>query len=277
MPAKPTKKTDGSPTGYLIEIFSSYQGEGGSVSGSCFGKRQIFVRFAGCNLASGAYHTEGCVWCDTHESHNLHPTSYRVEIAPSTHSFDEFSNPAEIEKTIEHIRKLTTPDLHTISFTGGEPCFQSKFLIALNTRCHELGYKTFLETNACIPWQPEFGEFDYYSCDIKDRTAGAALEWQELAMEELEFISHVMAWEKKVYAKVVVTEDTQLEDIEWIAQELGRLNRPGRLCPLVLQMVTGPDSPSESKMSAFMAIAAKYISPDNLSLSVQLHKYIEIL
>jgi len=36
--------------GHLVEIFSSYQGEGGVVRGSCFGRRQIFIRFAGCNL-----------------------------------------------------------------------------------------------------------------------------------------------------------------------------------------------------------------------------------
>ena len=34
--------------GYLQEIFSSFQGEGAAIAGSCYGLRQIFLRFAGC-------------------------------------------------------------------------------------------------------------------------------------------------------------------------------------------------------------------------------------
>ncbi len=43
----------------MAEVFNSWQGEGGSVEGSAFGRRQIFARFAGCDLY--------CAWCDSRE------------------------------------------------------------------------------------------------------------------------------------------------------------------------------------------------------------------
>ena len=61
--------------GYIAEIFSSIQGEGGTVKGSCFGKRQIFIRFSGCNIASGAFKSTGCFWCDTSQA-QLRETEY---------------------------------------------------------------------------------------------------------------------------------------------------------------------------------------------------------
>ena len=51
--------------GYIQEIFSSFQGEGAAVEGSCYGLRQIFLRFAGCPIALGAHGTKGCIWCDS--------------------------------------------------------------------------------------------------------------------------------------------------------------------------------------------------------------------
>ena len=65
--------TENSTGGYLFEIFSSIQGEGGTVRGSCFGKRQVFIRFAGCNLANQGFNTSGCFWCDSRTSQNLKP------------------------------------------------------------------------------------------------------------------------------------------------------------------------------------------------------------
>ena len=73
--------------GYLAEIFSSFQGEGGSVRGSCFGKRQIFIRFAGCDLR--------CLWCDSAEYRNPKYPECRVETVPGTWQFEKVKNPID--------------------------------------------------------------------------------------------------------------------------------------------------------------------------------------
>ncbi len=60
----------------MAEVFNSWQGEGGSVEGSAFGRRQIFVRFAGCDLH--------CLWCDSKEYIDASRVSrWRYEVEPS--------------------------------------------------------------------------------------------------------------------------------------------------------------------------------------------------
>ena len=70
--------------GYLSEVFSSIQGEGGTVRGSCFGKRQIFVRFSGCNLAEGALGLTGCFWCDSPRAQKLKARRFEYEESPGS-------------------------------------------------------------------------------------------------------------------------------------------------------------------------------------------------
>ena len=82
----------------IIEIFSSFQGEG-----LLIGERQIFVRFAGCNL--------NCNYCDTNES--------------KSEKAGRLMTPGEVS---EEINKLLTPDCKTISFTGGEPSLYPDFI-----------------------------------------------------------------------------------------------------------------------------------------------------
>ena len=82
----------------IIEIFSSFQGEGLLV-----GQRQIFVRFAGCNL--------NCNYCDTNDS--------------KSEQSGKLMTPEEV---INEINKILTPDCKTISFTGGEPSLYPEFI-----------------------------------------------------------------------------------------------------------------------------------------------------
>ena len=118
-------------TGYVSEVFSSIQGEGGTVRGSCFGTRQIFIRLAGCNLANGAFNSAGCFWCDSREAQNSKPNYLKYEDAPGSQMLKNSENPAKPQELIKIINDLITPDLHSISFTGGEPLLQQERLIKL--------------------------------------------------------------------------------------------------------------------------------------------------
>ena len=129
--------------GQYSEIFSSIQGEGGTVRGSCFGKRQIFVRFSGCNLASGDFDSSGCFWCDSPDAKPLQVDEFRYEEVPGSQELKSANNPATPSRVVGIVKKLITPDLHSISFTGGEPLYQLDYAVDLaKTMKHENINKT---------------------------------------------------------------------------------------------------------------------------------------
>ena len=119
----------------IIEIFSSFQGEG-----LLIGERQIFVRFAGCNL--------NCNYCDTNDS--------KSEKSGTLMTPDEVT---------AEINKLITPDCMTISFTGGEPSLYPQFISEV---AKNFNLKIMLETNGTLPENIESIEkLDIVSLDIK--------------------------------------------------------------------------------------------------------------
>ena len=79
--------------GYLSEVFSSIQGEGGTVRGSCFGKSQIFVRFSGCNLVEGDFGYIGCIWCDSPGAQKLESVKFKYEENPGSQKLINSNNP----------------------------------------------------------------------------------------------------------------------------------------------------------------------------------------
>src|SRR3989338_8452144 len=104
--------------GYLLEIFSSYQGEG-----IYAGVRQIFIRLGGCNIR--------CNYCDTPESWTFQKT-YRVENPPESNVFETFDNPVGTADIISVVKEyIERAKYHSISITGGEPLVQTAFLQSL--------------------------------------------------------------------------------------------------------------------------------------------------
>jgi len=250
---------------FLVEIFNSWQGEGGSVEGSVFGRRQIFVRFAGCDLK--------CWWCD---SANYIIASkvprWRYEVEPFTGKFEHKPNPAKFEDVVSAILHLDTGDIHSISYTGGEPTLQTRNLSTLMKKMHELGFKNFLETNGSRPERiNEIAHLvDYASVDIKDATARATEDWKNLVLKEVESIRILKQSGVKTYAKLVVTQNTKEENVKWYAKLLKGL------APIVIQ----PREPIEISQIQLMRLyntAAKIMGRENVGLSFQVHKYLDVL
>ena len=280
--------------GYLSELFSSIQGEGGTVRGSCFGKRQIFIRFAGCNLANGAFNSSGCFWCDSLIAQNPTPKYFKYEEAPGSQVLKTENNPINADQFIKTLKDLITPDLHSISFTGGEPLQQIVFLLSIahKIKDHGIKYPLYLETNGSIRLDESqikdlSSLFKYCCCDLKDRFSKAAEidQWKNLIEIELDFIEILVQNGIEVFGKIVVTNETEIGDIKWISKIISEIKYPNdQSVGLAIQPVTLENTELEGKFSISLEhlnnifyAAAEFLSPENLTLSIQVHKFLNLL
>lgn len=159
MPATPATEL------LLIEVFSSLQGEGVFI-----GRRQLFVRLAGCNL--------DCAYCDTPFA--AQPT-WTAETAPGAAELSHFPNPASADALTTLIRdwQARFPSHHSLALTGGEPLLQAD---ALADWLPELGevIPVYLESNGTLSdaLARVLPRIDWISMDIKlASTAGSAVPW----------------------------------------------------------------------------------------------------
>ena len=163
----------------LVEIFSSLQGEGLLV-----GAKQVFIRFAGCNL--------DCAFCDTPK-----------EAVIKGISVDEV-----LEK-VKYLEKVSG-EHHSVSLTGGEPLLHVSFLQKLLPALKREGFKIYLETNGTLyrELRQVIKYIDIIAMDFKlPSSAAMAPLWRS----HKEFLK--IALKKRVFIKTVVTDKTQLADI----------------------------------------------------------------
>ncbi len=200
---------------YINEIFNSVQGEGPYV-----GVRQVFVRFAQCQLH--------CAYCDTPLSRNI-PHLCRVERNPE----DSYSikNPIERGDLEDLVHKLWTPSTRHISLTGGEPLIHADFIREL-----ELGYPLYLETNSGFPDKArELRDIiSIASCDIKLLEHDSTDHYEELLSNELETIS-IFNETAETFVKIVILPETTRESISPALSGIASIDRS---IPLILQPVT---------------------------------------
>ncbi|WP_296878108.1 7-carboxy-7-deazaguanine synthase QueE [uncultured Methanobrevibacter sp.] len=227
----------------IIEIFSSFQGEG-----LLIGQRQIFVRFAGCNL--------NCNYCDTNDS--------------KSEKSGKLMTPQQVT---DEINKLLTPDCRTISFTGGEPSLYPDFINEVS-KLTELNIM--LETNGTLPDNIDLiDRLDMVSLDIKLPEHFDGDFDVEIFSNEIKSLNLLMAKSINVYCKVVILPSTKIKSFKEVIKKLSdNISSKSNL-----QIIIQPSSPLTEwkdlnfKLFEFSEIVGQYFE---VSTIPQIHKILDI-
>ena len=172
----------------IIEIFSSFQGEGVLI-----GQRQIFVRFAGCNL--------NCDYCDTKNS--------------ISDKDGVLMTPREV---VDKIESILTPDCQTISFTGGEPSLYPDFI---NEVSKLTDLDIMLETNGTLPDNIDLiNNLDIVSLDIKLKEHFKGDFKEDIFLNEIKSLNLLIEKTINVYCKVVILPCLEIKSFEEVIKKI---------------------------------------------------------
>ena len=242
----------------VSELFVSFQGEGVHA-----GRRQVFVRFAGCPLR--------CRWCDTPDS-LLPVAECRVLGADGER---RLANPFSAEALEAEVGALraSSPPLHAMAVTGGEPLAQVEFLVAwLQDRRDDL--PVLLETAGILPSRLErvLPYVAIVSLDFKcPSNTGERARWDEHEA----CLRLAVAAGRDVYVKMPVDEATDPEEVEQGAR-LAAAAGPG--APLFLTPLTAPEGTAlqigASTLERLHALASRHHA--DVRVLPQLHKVLGI-
>ena len=189
----------------LIELFSSIQGEGVLV-----GFRQVFIRFADCNL--------NCDYCDTPFQAQ---ETYRIAKDPASTDFESRPNPANLLEIGELLGDWTRswPRLHhSLALTGGEPLLHVDVLREWLPTVKSV-LPVFLETNGTLPdhLSAVLASIQWVSMDVKlESTSGVPTPWEE----HKAFMR--CAGEKLCQVKAVIDDSTSGEELTCLAKMMNQ-------------------------------------------------------
>ena len=227
----------------VIEIFSSFQGEG-----LLIGERQIFVRFAGCNL--------NCNYCDTNDS--------------KSEKSGTLMTPGEVSDEIE---KLITPDCRTISFTGGEPSLYPDFI---NEVSRNFDLKIMLETNGTLPDNIlSIEKLDMVSLDIKLPEHFDGDFDNSIFLNEIKSLNLLIINSINVYCKVVILPSTKIKSFKEVVEKLSENISSKSNLKIIIQ----PSSPLGEwkninfRLFEFSEVVGQYFE---VSTIPQIHKILDI-
>jgi 7-carboxy-7-deazaguanine synthase len=243
-------------SGYLSEIFVSFQGEGAHV-----GRRHLFVRLAGCNLR--------CRYCDTPDSleRTAGYTIYRRTGGPV--SRDNPVSASELAGTVGSIIDGDAP-IDALALTGGEPLAQSEFLAEL-LAVGKFRIPVLLETNGVLPrrLRDVLALVDIISMDIKPPSnTGEAAFWNE----HEQFLE--LARTKELYVKILVDQSTLDAEIERAAIMVAPI-RPA--VPVFLQPIVdaaGQPQLDAVRLAQLYAVARHHL--ESIRVLPQTHKLLGI-
>lgn len=244
---------------HIREIFSSVQGEG-----MLAGRRQIFVRLAGCNL--------DCCYCDT----NFEKSDIgKLESKPGSGRFIDIPQPVSLQQVTAIIADWQSqlPGAHhSISLTGGEPLLAAESLAEWLPEIRNI-IPVHLETNGTlnIALRSVIGEIDFISMDMKlPSTSGYVGELWEAHRQFLELASAV-----EVSVKIVIGNTTDEEEIMQVCEIISAANPSA---PLFLQPLTLPDGAlgvSVPHIFRLQELAASRIR--DVRVMPQMHKLLGVL
>ena len=227
----------------IIEIFSSFQGEGVLI-----GQRQIFVRFAGCNL--------NCDYCDT-----KHSISKKEGMLMTP------------EEVVSKIESILTPDCHTISFTGGEPSLYPEFI---NEVSKLTDLDIMLETNGTLPANIDLiDNLDIVSLDIKLKEHFKGHFDEDIFLNEIKSLNLLIEKSINVYCKVVILPSLKIESFEEVIKKIDE----EIIDENNIQFIIQPSSPLNEwnnlseRLFEFSEIVGKYFE---VSTIPQIHKILNI-
>jgi 7-carboxy-7-deazaguanine synthase len=224
--------------GHLLEIFSSWQGEGPYA-----GLKQVFVRLSGCHLR--------CVYCDTPESWE--------RAGAWTMGGRTRQNPVTVEETLEAVRSLGSHP--SVSLTGGEPVIQAEFVreVALGVRA--MGMKSYLDTSGTLSDRLAVcaDAIDIFAFDIKlPSCPGVRSDWDDVAR------CLALARGRDAFVKIVVLQDTREDELARAASLV-----PSEM-PLILQLAT-PVNPSTVSPDGAAIARLRRACGREVSVMPQLH------
>jgi organic radical activating enzyme len=230
-------------TAEISEIFVSIQGEG-----LYCGQKQVFVRFAGCNLA--------CAYCDEPAAAKRRPKRCLAPFCERTVS----SVAAEVIKLARGSRA------RAVSLTGGEPLLNREFIKALAPALKKAGLAVHLETNGTLYRELAGlkGIADVIAMDIKppSSTGGKAF-WDE-------HVKFLAVAPEKTFVKIVVAAKTSAGDFK---KAVNIAAKARKAIPFFIQPATpkgGVKPPSGEKLDFFYKLAA--LKLEDVKILPQMHK-----
>ncbi len=220
----------------VSELFSSIQGEGLYV-----GRKEIFIRFSGCNL--------NCVFCDVNNKKG------------------EFYT---VEELVEEIKRINR-EAKWLTLTGGEPLLWCDFLKEFLPLLKNEELKINLETNGTMPekFRKIKDLIDIVALDFKLPSSTAEKPFWKKHQQFLNLAK------EKSFVKVVITAKTISEDLKKAVKIISEIDQE---IPLILQPVT-PHRKFRAvapmkKVLKFQEQALKFLT--DVRVIPQIHKFLKL-